>query len=149
MTVEETTRPSLWDTLQRGATDLRSVSEELPGIVAEVQGLAKSDIELGMVELQETASQTGNALVMAVVGVVLADIGLVFLFMTVMFALSTAMELWIAALITTAIIAGLSFVAIRIAMARFQTISPVPQRFVRSVGKDISWLKSQMNWSGS
>ena len=64
-----------------------------------------------------------------------------------MFALATAMELWLAALLTTLLVFGVAFVVYRLSMARFKGVTPMPKRAVQSLGKDLSWLKAQMKLS--
>jgi len=116
----------------------------LPDVASDVRGLFREDVNLGVAEVKEAAGQTGTALGIAVAGVALANVGLIFVFLTLMFALSTAMALWLAALITTIVIVVIAAVAMRVAMAKFKHVQPVPRRFVDSVGKDVSWLRSQM-----
>jgi len=137
-------RESLWQTLQRQADDLKEIAQELPDVASDVRGLFREDVNLGVAEVKEAAGQTGTALGIAVAGVALANVGLIFVFLTLMFALSTAMALWLAALITTIVIVVIAAVAMRVAMAKFKHVQPVPRRFVDSVGKDVSWLRSQM-----
>jgi hypothetical protein len=70
-----------------------------------------------------------------------------FLFLTIMFALDTALPLWAAALITAAIALALAAVFAMLAMEQFKRFSPVPKRFIRTVREDIQWAKTQMQSS--
>jgi uncharacterized membrane protein YqjE len=147
MTTDGTTGPTLIEILRLGARDLRGAAGEVPEVASDFRQLLAEDVELGVAEMCESAVQAGGAAAIAGAAAVLADIGLFFACITVMFALSTAMALWLAALITMFIVFGAAFIAYRIAMARFKGVTPMPKRAVKSLGKDLSWLKAQMKLS--
>jgi len=149
MTTAETTGPNLIEILRLSARDLRSAAGEVPDVASDFRQLLAGDVQLGVAEMRESATRAGGAAAIAGAAAVLADIGLFFVCITIMFALSTAMALWLAALITTVIVFGAAFVAYRIAMARFKGVTPMPKRAVQSLGKDLSWLKAQMNLNES
>jgi hypothetical protein len=64
-----------------------------------------------------------------------------------MFALATAMELWLAALIVSLIVLGIALIAGLTARSRLKKVQPVPRRALQSLEKDISWLRAQLNSS--
>jgi len=149
MTTAETTGPTLIEILRLSARDLRRAAGEVPDLAADFRQLVAGDVELGATEMREAANRAGGATAMAGSAALLANIGLVFACLSIMFALSTAMALWLASLLTTLIVFGAAFVAYRIAMARFKGVTLMPKRAMQSLGKEISWLKAQMNSSES
>jgi hypothetical protein len=149
VTTQDGARTPLWETLRRQTDDLKGIAQELPEVASEVRGLFTDDVNLGVAEVKQAAIQTGTALGIAAAGVAIANVGLIFVFLTVMFALSTAMALWLAALITTIIVAVLAAIVLWVAKTRLKRVQPMPKRFVDSVGKDVSWLRSQMKSSAT
>jgi len=147
MTTEERAGPTLIEILRLGARDLRGAAGEVPDVASDFRQLLAEDVELGVAEMRESATRAGVAAAMAGAAALLADIGLFFICITVMFALATAMELWLAALLTTLLVFGVAFVVYRLSMARFKGVTPMPKRAVQSLGKDLSWLKAQMKLS--
>jgi len=147
MTTAETNGPTLIEILRLSARDLRGAAAEVPDVAADFRQLVAGDVQLGAAEMRESASRAGGAAAIAGAAAVLADIGLFFACISIMFALSTAMALWLASLLTMLIVFGAAFIAYRIAMARFKGVTLMPKRALQSLGKDISWLKAQMNLS--
>src|SRR3954466_7377202 len=106
MTTAETTGPTLLEILRLSARDLRGAAGEVPDVASDFRQLLAGDVQLGVAEMRESATRAGGAAAIAGAAAVLADIGLFFVCITIMFALSTAMALWLAALITTVIVFG-------------------------------------------
>ena len=149
MTSAETTGPTFIEVLRLSARDLRSAAGEVPDVASDFRELVTGDVQLGAAEMRESATRAGGAAAIAGAAAVLADIGLFFACITIMFALSTAMAMWLASLITMFIVFGAAYVAYRIAMSRFKGVSAMPKRAIESLGKDISWLKAQLNLSAN
>jgi len=147
MTSAETTGPNLIEILRLSARDLRSAAGEVPEVASDFRQLLTGDMQLGVAEMRESASRAVGAAAIAGAAAVMADIGLFFACLTLLFALSTAMEFWLASLITTLVVFAVAFIAYRVAMSRFKGVTPMPKRAIDSLGKDLSWLKAQMNLS--
>jgi hypothetical protein len=149
MTTHEAPRPSFFESARSTVRDLGAAAAEVPRVAADVRHLLQGDVQLGVAEMRETAVRAGGASAIAAAAGVLAVIGVVFAWLTVMFALATAVDLWLAALITTLLIFLVAFIAYRVAMARFKTVHPAPSRAADSLGKDISWLKALLRSNGT
>jgi len=147
MTTAETTGPTLIETLRLSARDLQNAAGEVPELAANFSQLVAGDAQLGVAEMREAAARAGTAAAIGGAAAVLADIGLFFACLTLMFALANAMEMWLASLLTMLIVFALAFIAYRIAVMRFKGIRATPSRAIQSLGKDISWLRAQMNLS--
>lgn len=148
MAIEEIRRPKLTDKVRDSAQEIRDLGAELSEIVRDVRALFSKDAELGVAEMKEQASSGMKGAVLGGAAFIFAGIFLVFAFLTMMFALDTAMALWTAALITTLVIAGIAAVLGLIARQYLKRAKFKPERFMRSVQEDISWLKSQTRSSG-
>jgi uncharacterized membrane protein YqjE len=147
MTTAETTGPTLIEILRLSMRDIRGAAGEVPDVAADFRQLVAGDVQLGVAEMRESATQAGTAAAIGGAAAILADIGLFFICLTLMFALATTMEMWLASLLTTLIVFAAAFVAYRIAVSRFKGVRAMPKRAFDSLGKDISWLRAQMNLS--
>jgi len=147
MTNAETTGPTLTEMLRDRMRDIRGAAGEVPDVAADFRQLLAGDLRLGATETREAATQAGTAAAIGGAAAVIADIGLFFTCLTLMLVLATAMELWLASLLTTLIVFAAAFIAYRIAVSRFKRVRAMPQRAMHSLGKDISWLKTQLNLS--
>jgi hypothetical protein len=126
------------------ALDLRS---EAMGIGGDVQRLVKLEGELARAEASEAAGHITRAAGLGAAAAVSGIVALVFVFLTVMFAIDTAMELWLAALITTGLILLLVALLGMLALQEYRRFSPVPRRFVRTMREDMEWIRSQIRSS--
>jgi hypothetical protein len=124
--------------------DLRS---EAMGIGGDVQRLVKLEGELARAEANEAAGYITRAAGLGAAAAVSGIVALVFVFLTVMFAIDTATELWLAALITTGLILLLVAVLGMLALQEYRRFSPVPRRFVRTMREDMEWIRSQIRSS--
>jgi hypothetical protein len=147
MTTAESTSPTLIEVLRLSLRDIRGAAGEVPDVAADFRQLVAGDVQLGATEMRESATRAGTAAAIGGAAAVLADIGLFFACLTLMFALATAMEMWLASLLTMLIVFVAAFIAYRIAVSRFKGVRAMPRRAMQSLGKDISWLKAQMNLS--
>jgi len=149
MTTAETTGPTFIEVLRLSARDLRSAAGEVPDVAADFRELVTGDVQLGAAEMRESATRAGGAAAIAGAAAVLVAVIGGAVILAPPFALSTAMAMWLASLITMFIVFGAAYVAYRIAMSRFKGVSAMPKRAIESLGKDISWLKAQLNLSAN
>lgn len=149
MATSRNTRTSLFETLRLGLRDIRSAAAEMPEVAADVGQLLKGDLDLGIAEMRESGSRAGVATAIAAMAGVFAVIGLVFVCLAAMFALATALELWLAATIVSLIVFAIALIAALFARSRLKTVQPVPKRALHSLEKDISWLRAQLNSNGN
>lgn len=120
-----------------------SVSELISGMVGNIQGLVRGEIQLARTELSESASSAARGIGMLVGGAVLALIGFVFLMYTIMELLDDAMPRWAAALIVGG---GLLLIAIILALAGRSQLSAdklKPTQTIDSLQEDKEWAQQQ------
>ena len=140
-------RPSLGQTLRDSEQEARALGAEVAGIASDLRLLVSKEVELGLAEVKEQAGFTVKGLILGAIGFLLADLLLVFVFVSLMFGLDTAMPLWAAALITTAVILLLTLVVLMIARSQIKKVTFKPDRMIHSLQEDMRWAKSQMKSS--
>jgi uncharacterized membrane protein YqjE len=139
---------ALKDALRATREEATNVRREMGDIGAELQRLMQLEMSLAKAETDEARAHATKGAAFGFVGMEMAMIGIIFLFLATMFALDTAMPLWAAALITAGIALVLAAITGMMAMSEMKQFSPVPKRFMRTVQEDIKWARTQMKLSG-
>jgi uncharacterized membrane protein YqjE len=141
-------RANLRARLKQGEEEARNLGYEVAEIAAEIRQLAAEEVELGVAEAKEQVSYATRAAGLGVAAFVVAEIMLVFLGLTVMFALATGMDLWLAALITSIGFAVISAALAYVAYTFFKKVTLKPERMIQSLKEDASWARSLLKSSG-
>jgi len=137
----------LGDQVRRGRTEAGELREEMVGIANDLGDLLRSEVELAKAEIREQAAQGAKIALWAGVAVVAALLTVAFVFVTEFIALDAVMRAWLAALITTATLAGITAVAGGVAYAHFRELSVVPTKTITSVREDVRWARGQLSSS--
>lgn len=124
------------------AGDERPTSEVLTSLVANGQALARKEIELAKLELQEVVRDKAIALGLALVGAIFGLFVLAFIGVTVAAALSLVVAEWLAWLIVT--VAYTLVVAIALLVAVKLLKRPPFPRTKASVEETRDWAKGQV-----
>lgn len=122
--------------------DERSTSEVLTSLVANGQALAKKEIELAKLELQEVVRDKAIALGLAVVGAIFGLFVLAFIGVTAAAALTLVVAEWLAWLIVTVVYTLVVAIALLIAVKLLKR-PPFP-RTKASVEEARDWAKEQV-----
>ncbi len=120
-----------------------SVSELIGGMVGDIQGLVRGELQLARTELSESASNAAKGIGMMVGGAVLALIGFVFLMLALVELLDDAMPRWAAALIVGG---GLVIIAVILALVGKSQLSATslrPDETIESLQEDKEWAQQQ------
>jgi uncharacterized membrane protein YqjE len=143
-----TNNGGLKETLRATREEASGLRGEVGDIASELQRLAQLEMQLAKAETDEAKSHATRGAGFGFLAFETAMIGVIFLFLAVMFALDTAMPLWAAALITAGI--GLLLAAIlgMLARSEMKQFSPMPRRFMRTLQEDVKWARTQMKLSG-
>jgi len=113
--------------------EVRQVGSEIRDLAAGVKHLGETEVELGKTEMRENIQAGTRAAAFAAFAALLAVLALVFVFLTIMFALATALEIWLAALLTSLIAlllaAGVGMLAMRYAkrLSFYPNSKPAPK----------------------
>ena len=95
--------------------------------------------ELARAETKEQAKIAARAAGLGVAAFQLAVLAVAFAALTLMFILSGFLPLWLAALITTAVLAIGAYSCGSSAAAMTRQVSLVPKRFLRTIREDFQW----------
>jgi len=122
----------------------RPVGELLRELSQETSTLVRQELALAKVEMQEKGKEAGLGAGLLGGAGVTALVALIALMLTVLFALDTAMDTWLAALITTVVFAAVAGLQAVLGRNRLQKAGPpVPEQTTDSVKEDVTWAKTQ------
>lgn len=138
---------SLGAAWRRGRDEARGLGEETAGIAADLRSLLQSEVELAKAEMREQAGLAAKIAAWGAIALVMSMVMTVFVFLTVFFALDTVMPDWLAALVTTALLAVLAAFAGWMAYSRVKSMTVVPKKTIDSVKEDVRWAKGQLRSS--
>jgi uncharacterized membrane protein YqjE len=121
------------------------MSELFRQLSADVSTLVRQELRLAQVELAEKGRKAGiGAGLFGAAGIV-ALLALGGLTTCLIAALATGMELWLAALIVTAVYAAVGAALALNAKKRMSEASPpVPEQTIETVKEDAQWAKTQL-----
>jgi len=120
-----------------------SITELVSGMVGDVQGLVRGELQLAKTELTESAGHAAKGIGMLIAGAVLALIAFVFLMLALVEILDDAMPRWAAA---GAVGLGLLLIAIILALVGKSQLSAKnlkPEQTIDSLQEDKEWAQQQ------
>lgn len=122
----------------------RPVGELLKQLSQETTTLVKQELELAKAEMAEKGKQAGTGVGLFGGAGVTGLLALIALTLTLIYALGTAMEDWIAALVVTVLWAAVAGVLALTGKKKVQEAGPpVPEQTVETVKEDVQWAKTQ------
>ena len=122
----------------------KPVGELLKQLSQETTLLVRQELELAKAELSEKGKAAGVGAGLLGGAGVTALVGLIALMVTIVAALDTAMDTWLAALITTALFFAAAGVQALVGRKRLQDATPpTPEQTTESVKEDVEWAKTQ------
>ena len=122
----------------------RSVPEVLQDIVGNVQEIIRSEFRLGTAEMREEAAKAAKPVATFGAGIVFAIYALGFLLLAIVYALSTVMAPWLAALLVTALAGLPAIVLIYSGRERLKKVNIVPEKTIANVKEKVQWATEQM-----
>lgn len=143
------TQEGLGEQIRRGGEEARAIGEEFAGIADDFRRLARSEVELAKAEMREQVALGVKVAMWGGIAALMSLVLLFFVFLSVMFALDTAMPLWAAALITTVLILAIAAFAGLMAYGRVKQLTVVPKKTMSSVKEDVQWAKDQLKSSAT
>jgi putative superfamily III holin-X len=122
----------------------RSTRQLVKDLSQQITTLARQEIELAKAEMTEKGRKAGLGAGMLAGGAIAGFLALGALSAFLVLALAEVMPAWLAALLVTALWAGVAAVLAWQAKAKLEEIGkPVPEKTVESVKEDIEWLRDQ------
>ena len=122
---------------------VRSVSDVLQDIIGNVQEIVRSEVRLAKTELREEASKAKPAGRLLVVGALAAAFAILFLLLSIVYALSMIIPSWAAALVVAmslALVAGGTLSAGRKCLGQ---IHIKPEHTVNSLKENVEWVQQR------
>jgi hypothetical protein len=120
------------------------VSELIKDLSRDISDLVRQEIELARTEMMEKGKQAGVGAGMFGGAALMGAAAVGGSMATIIIILDLWMPLWLAALITTALYAGVAGVlAVRGRDELRQTGTPIPEKTKESVKEDIQWAKTR------
>ena len=119
----------------------RGFSDVLQDVLADLQRLVRSEMQLAKAELREDARRALMAGIWLALGVVAGLGACMLLVWAAVFGLATQMPLWGATLIVAGVAAVAAAVLLMMGRRRIQLLQPVPERAVDSIKEDVQWIR--------
>ena len=113
-------------------------------IVENIGSIFRGEIRLAVTEVKEEAAKTARAAALLGIGLVLALYAPGLLMLTGIYALSTALSPWLAALIITVAVAATSTLLILVGMKRLKSVQVKPDKTIASMKENVEWAKRQV-----
>jgi uncharacterized membrane protein YqjE len=121
----------------------RSAGDVLKDIVANLQEIIRSEVRLARVEIREETGKMVKAGGMLAAGAVIGLYALFFIFLAVVYTLTTYVSPAAAAAIVGVALAVVAAVLVSTGRGRLKDVSPKPEKTIDSVKENIEWLKGQ------
>lgn len=122
----------------------RPFTAVLQDIVRNIQDIVRSEVRLAKTEVREELTKTRSAGSLVAVGAVSGLFSVLFLLLTVMYALGLVMPAWAAALCLAAIVGILAGVTIMAGLKQLKAINAAAPKTVASIKENVEWAKQQM-----
>ena len=121
----------------------RGLSDVLQDIVRNVQEIVRSEVRLAKTEFREEAAKAKDSGILLAVGAVTGIFAILFLLLTMVYALALVMPNWAAALIVGAALAIVTSILLTVGLKRFKRIHPTPEHTVESIKENVAWAKQR------
>lgn len=128
---------------QQRVEDPRSFGEVVGDLVGNAQEVVRGEIRLAKAEIKEEATSAARASAMLAAGVIFGLYAFGMLLFTIVWALDNFLELWLSALIVTAVMAVIASVLVAIGRSRLKQVQPKPDETINSMKENVEWIKQQ------
>lgn len=123
--------------------DGRSFGEVVGDLLGNAQEVMRGEIRLAKAEIREEISTATKAGAMLAAGVVFGLYAFGMLLFTIVWALDTFLDLWLSALIVTAVMAVVAGILVLVGRSRLQQVQPKPDETIDSMKENVEWIKQQ------
>lgn len=122
----------------------RTVPELFQNIVGNIQDIIRLELRLARAEIEEEASKASRPALALGAGAVILFYALGFILLAVVYALSTVMTVWLAALLVGGFLFLVAGALIFSGGMSLKQINLVPEKTVESLKEDMQWAKNQI-----
>lgn len=129
------------ETARDGAESLGTI---VSGIVEDLQGIVRGEVQLAKTELKEDASQMGKGAGKAGAGALVGLVGFIFLMLGVTYALNLWMRMWIAAGLVGIVLLLIALALVMAGKNEIQRAGFKPEETIDSLKEDQEWASRQI-----
>jgi len=122
----------------------RSVPEVLEDIASNLAQLVQAEFRLAKTELKEGAEKVAGPGATLGAGLALALYGLGFLLLAAVYAMSSVMAGWLAALIVSGVLTVAAGILVGAGTAKLKRANLIPDKTLRTLEEDVQWAKQQI-----
>ena len=122
-----------------------TLGDLLGGLVGNMQDLMRGEVALAKQEVKDEAKQAGAGAGLLAGAGVLGLVGLIFVGLTLTYALTLVVPSWAAALLVAALFFIVGFILYRLGRQRLERVDPVPRQTLASLKEDSEWIKRQVS----
>ncbi len=121
-----------------------SIGDTVRELIADVGDLIRGEFELARREIRSDAAAVGRGVAFVAVGGLVAFLGVIYLLLAAVLALSTALAPWLAAVIVGGVVLVIGAILAAVGMSRLKTVNPLPEQTMETVQEDAEWLRNRM-----
>jgi hypothetical protein len=123
----------------------RSIASVLLDVIQNVQDIVSSEFRLAKSEIGNELEKAKLAAVVLGIGASFGILGVAFVLLGLLFALSRVVPNWAAAFIVAGIIGIASVLILHSGRRMFKRVRPIPERVVERLREDVQWAKQHNN----
>lgn len=121
-----------------------SLGTLVTGIVEDLQGIVRGEVQLAKTEIKEDVSGLGKGAALIAAGAFLGLVGFIFLMLGVTYLLNKSLELWLSALIVGLALLIIAAIAALIGKNQLSASSLKPDQTIESIKEDQQWANQQI-----
>jgi hypothetical protein len=125
--------------------DPRSLGDLFSDLTQNASLLARQEVQLAKVEMQEKAKEAGGEIAIIGAGAALGNAALLALTAAAVLGLSLYMSPWLAALVVALVLGVIAGLLIWQGVSALKEMTMVPEQTVATLKEDKEWLSRQMN----
>jgi len=125
------------------AANERTIADVLQDIVRNIQEIVRSEVRLAKTEVRDEAAKAKTAGILSAAGAITGIFGAGFVLLAIVYALSTVMPNWAAALIVGLVLAITAWAVLNAGLNRFRKVHATPERTMETLKENVQWVQQQ------
>jgi len=121
-----------------------SLGTIVAGIVEDLQGIVRGEVQLAKTELKEDASAISRAATLIAIAAIVGLVGFSFLMLGVTYLLNKSLEMWLSAGIVGVVLLIIALIAAMVGKNQLSAANLKPQQTIDSLKEDQEWTSRQI-----
>ncbi|MGB3305331.1 MAG: phage holin family protein [Thermomicrobiales bacterium] len=121
-----------------------SLGTIVAGIVEDLQGIVRGEVQLAKTELKEDASAIGRAATLIAIAAIVGLVGFSFLMLGVTYLLNKSLQMWLSAGIVGVVLLIIALIAAMVGKNQLSAANLKPQQTIDSLKEDQEWTSRQI-----